>query len=301
MYKKTIVIYDSAEAGYRDYSQYENDYYKIVTVKNEKDLKKYKKVYFICIYQDFHHILKLGNIANFDGIALPYEPDVAEAIFFEKNHLEYFSLPNFIEREIAEGTVTMFTNCAKRALVLSKKRNKLTWKIKAWKKILQQQEKTYGIIGFGEISRCVAKKINSLGLQVIVYSSNISCSEAECFNIKKVEKLEDIFLTCDYISMHESDKNIIADEVVDKFDMIRENATFVLTVTDVINEQILAEKLALRDDVILGLLQRNSTSDYGKILNKLKNSVIVNSKEILTGKNKIHFIEEAVAKIMGNG
>jgi D-3-phosphoglycerate dehydrogenase / 2-oxoglutarate reductase len=62
--------------------------------------------------------------------------------------------------------------------------------------------KTLGLIGTGNIGRLVAKYAQCFGMQVIGYDPFIDSTTMKKDNIKKVETVEDLVMTADFVSLH---------------------------------------------------------------------------------------------------
>jgi D-3-phosphoglycerate dehydrogenase / 2-oxoglutarate reductase len=67
---------------------------------------------------------------------------------------------------------------------------------------VELEGKTLGIIGFGQIGGLVAKKAICLGIKVIAYDPFVSESRFKQLEIRKANKLEDIYKEADFISIH---------------------------------------------------------------------------------------------------
>lgn len=80
--------------------------------------------------------------------------------------------------------------------------------------------KTVGIVGFGGVGRYVTKMLKSFDAQIKVYDiAEISNKEKECYGITQCG-IEEIFLTCDIISLHlpynDSTYHIVDDTLLSK-------------------------------------------------------------------------------------
>jgi D-3-phosphoglycerate dehydrogenase len=81
-------------------------------------------------------------------------------------------------------------------------------------KIKRLSEQTFGLVGFGNIARRVAKRMQACGCTVIAYDPYIKQDFADQFGVKMVE-LDEIYKNADMISLHvplnpETDKMINA-------------------------------------------------------------------------------------------
>ena len=67
---------------------------------------------------------------------------------------------------------------------------------------IEIENKTLGIVGFGQIGGLVAKKVMGLGMKVIAYDPFVSEERFKQLGIIKANKLGDIYSTADFISIH---------------------------------------------------------------------------------------------------
>jgi D-3-phosphoglycerate dehydrogenase len=67
---------------------------------------------------------------------------------------------------------------------------------------IELEGKTLGIVGFGQIGGLVAKKAIGLGMKVIAYDPFVSVDRFKQLEIKKADRLEDIYKEADFISIH---------------------------------------------------------------------------------------------------
>ncbi len=67
---------------------------------------------------------------------------------------------------------------------------------------IEVEGKTLGIVGFGQIGGLVAKKAMGLGMKVIAYDPYVSSERFNQLSIEKAEKLEDVYNSADFISIH---------------------------------------------------------------------------------------------------
>ena len=67
---------------------------------------------------------------------------------------------------------------------------------------IEIENKTLGIVGFGQIGGLVAKKVMGLGMKVIAYDPFVSEDRFKQLGIIKANKLEDLYGEADFISIH---------------------------------------------------------------------------------------------------
>ena len=109
--------------------------------------------------------------------------------------------------------------------------------------------KTVGIVGFGGVGRYVAKMLSNFDVNIKVYDiAEISKEDKERYNITQCS-IEEIFSTCDIISLHlpynDSTYHIVNDELLSK---IKKGALLVNTARGaVVDEQALINHLEKGD------------------------------------------------------
>jgi len=102
---------------------------------------------------------------------------------------------------VAEHTIALMLSLVRKipAANLSLKSGK--WEKSKFKGI-ELEGKMLGIVGFGQIGGLVAKKAIGLGMKIIAYDPFVSEDRFKQLEIKKAEKLEDIYKDADFISIH---------------------------------------------------------------------------------------------------
>jgi D-3-phosphoglycerate dehydrogenase len=63
-------------------------------------------------------------------------------------------------------------------------------------------DKTLGIVGFGRVGQEVAKRLGSLGMDIVVFDPYISADRAAQFGAELVESLEDCLRETDFLTIH---------------------------------------------------------------------------------------------------
>lgn len=104
--------------------------------------------------------------------------------------------------------------------------------------------KTVGIVGFGTISKYLLEMLKPFRVNILLYSNHTSCEEAQRLGVKKAT-LEEIFSTCDIITLHCA-RNPANYHLVNRqrLEQMKPGALIVNTSRgDVIDEQALVECL----------------------------------------------------------
>ena len=134
-----------------------------------------------------------------------------------------------------------------------------------------------GIISLGAIGQLVCEKLKSLDLDVIAYDPFASDSVFESCSAQKVDTLEEIFESCDVISLHTpwlpSTENMITGDLLTR---MAPNSTFINTSRGmVVDEAAMMEVLQKRSDLIaiLDVIQ-NESQRCESPLNRLPNVIL---------------------------
>ncbi len=133
------------------------------------------------------------------------------------------NVPQYSTDAVAQHTFTLLLSITCRAQELSEHVHNGKW-VSSTIKAFQQDEltevynKTFGIIGFGNIGRAVAKIANAFGMKVLVYNRTIY-PEFETENLKFVN-FETLLSSSDIISLHcplnENTSKIINEKAISK-------------------------------------------------------------------------------------
>lgn len=122
--------------------------------------------------------------------------------------------------------------------------------------------KTVGIVGYGAISRHLLGLLRPFGVKIKLYSGHMTQEEAAALGVEKAS-LEEIFSTCDVVSLHCA-RNAKNYHLVDSrlLSMLRDGAVLVNTARgDVIDEEALAKEAATgRIRVVLDVYEEEPLS-----------------------------------------
>lgn len=101
-----------------------------------------------------------------------------------------------------------------------------------------------GLVGFGNIAKLVAKRLDSFGVRVCAYDPYADQKEFEAYGVEKIE-LEDLFKSSDYISLHVP-MNDKTNKMINKslFDLIEKRCVLINTARGaIVNEDDLLQAL----------------------------------------------------------
>ena len=130
---------------------------------------------------------------------------------------------------VAEHTIALIMACAKNIPFFHDKTKEGDWVLRDTMKTVEVSKKTLGLIGYGQISRLVAKKA-ALGLDMKVLVYRTHKEEKLPDYIQEVECMEDIFKTSDFVSFHmplrEDTKGVVNQKMIH---LMKPNAYFINT------------------------------------------------------------------------
>jgi D-3-phosphoglycerate dehydrogenase len=102
---------------------------------------------------------------------------------------------------VAEHTIALMLSLARKIPGANYSIKSGKWEKSKFKGI-ELEGKTLGIVGFGQIGGIVARKAIGLGVKVIAYDPFVSEERFKQLEIKKADRLLDIYREADFISIH---------------------------------------------------------------------------------------------------
>lgn len=115
------------------------------------------------------------------------------------------NVPDYCVEEVALHTVALALSCVRRIVTYnSLSRNKIWNMDDIYKsgKIHRLQDKVYGLVSFGNIAKRVAELMKGFGMKVMAFDPFIDKSVFEKYGVEKAESIEELFSTCNIISLH---------------------------------------------------------------------------------------------------
>lgn len=201
-----------------------------------------------------------------------------EKVNLEKAHekgIIVSNVPDYGMDEVSDHALALIMCCARKILLLNENVQQGIWNVNKSCSMFRIKNQTVGIIGFGNISKELVKKLIAIGFKVFVYDPYID--EETVINYKaKFVSLDYIFKNSDFISIHVpltgETKGMIN---MDLFKLSKKNLIVINTSRgSVINESDLIE--ALRSGQILGAA-----------LDVIEEEPITSKNPLLTMKNVI--------------
>lgn len=245
-----------------------NDVYDTFFTENAiKEIEKLGKVYYNSYDREFTREELKDALANIDIVFTGWGATKYDAELLEKaDRLKLIahtggSAAALISDELEKRNITLLSG--NRLYAESVAEGALCYMLMAQRKMLNNigmmkdigwpdcylhtkglKNKTVGLIGFGMIAENLARILQVFDVKIKIYSGYLSKEEAEKYNAK-VCTLDEIFETCDIISVHSglNEKNY---HLIDKrlLSMMKDNSLIVNTARGaVINEADLIEVL----------------------------------------------------------
>ncbi len=155
------------------------------------------------------------------------------------------NVPDYGDEEVSDHALALWLACARKIARRDYQVRNGMWNIASADPIYRIQGKTFGILGFGSISRCLAKKLQSFRLgKILAYDPYVSADVMALHNVEKAD-WDEIMSQSDYISVHiplaDSTRGIIG---ANEFNMMKNTAIIINTGRGpVINEHALIDAL----------------------------------------------------------
>lgn len=160
--------------------------------------------------------------------------------------VKVINAPESNSKAVIEHTILLILATAKNLVFLDNETRKGNFKIRNKVSSLEINGKTAGLIGLGNIGIKLSHKLKSLGLNIIGYDPYLSPKKVDKYEIKLVNKVEDLYLKSDIISLHlplnDKTSNMINEE---SFSLMKNTAIFINTARGgIVNENDLYKALS---------------------------------------------------------
>lgn len=127
------------------------------------------------------------------------------------------NVPDYCFDEVSDHTVSLAVILSRQILAFDKKVKNNDWNLEGVKPILAMRGQKFGLFGFGNIPREVARKVKVFGFEVLAYDPYIKPDIAKDLGVKLVN-IETLFRESDFISLHapltEETKHIINEDTL---------------------------------------------------------------------------------------
>jgi len=111
------------------------------------------------------------------------------------------NVPDYCYDEVSDHTLALALALQRKITTLSQKAKKGKWGLNEAKPMFALRSQTYGLVGFGNIARLVAKKAQVFGFNLIATDPFVSAGEASRFGVELVG-FSKLLETSDIISIH---------------------------------------------------------------------------------------------------
>ncbi len=115
------------------------------------------------------------------------------------------NVPDYCVEEVALHTVALALACVRKITIYNNiARNKI-WNVDdiyEYGQIHRLQDRVYGLVSFGNIAKRVAELMKAFGMKVMAFDPFIDKSVFKECGVQKVESLEELFASCNIISLH---------------------------------------------------------------------------------------------------
>lgn len=111
------------------------------------------------------------------------------------------NVPDYCWDEVSDHTVALALALERKVLLLDKQVKAGKWNLDEFKPILGLRGQTFGLIGFGNIPKEVAKKAQVFGFKVVAYDPFVNQDAANEFNVE-MKTLEELLQIADVVSVH---------------------------------------------------------------------------------------------------
>lgn len=111
------------------------------------------------------------------------------------------NVPDYGVDEVSNHAFALLIACARKLTLLHQQVQDKGWDYKISKPIYRLSGQKLGLLGFGRISRALAKKAQAFNLKLLVYDPFIKESDAASLGAKRLS-LEEVLTEADFISVH---------------------------------------------------------------------------------------------------
>jgi len=112
------------------------------------------------------------------------------------------NIPGFCTPEVATHAVGFMIDCARKISLLDRSVRAGKWDPLLGRKALRMAGKTVGMVFFGSIPKYMVPILKSLEMEVQVYAPTKSKEYLAEFGCKKIDTLEELMASSDYVSLH---------------------------------------------------------------------------------------------------
>jgi len=111
------------------------------------------------------------------------------------------NVPDYCFDEVSDHAVSLALALSRKIVMFDKKVKNNEWNFEGVKPILAMRGQNFGLVGFGNIPKVVAKKVKVFGFNVLAYDPYVKPEMAEEMEVKLVD-LETLLKESDFVSLH---------------------------------------------------------------------------------------------------
>ncbi|MDD2573542.1 MAG: C-terminal binding protein [Bacillota bacterium] len=111
------------------------------------------------------------------------------------------NVPDYCFDEVSDHAIALALALSRKIVLLNQKVKRGEWDFEGAQPILAMRGQTFGLMGFGNIPKFVAKKAKVFGFNVIAYDPYVKQEDAKALGVKLVD-LETLLKESDFVSLH---------------------------------------------------------------------------------------------------
>jgi D-3-phosphoglycerate dehydrogenase / 2-oxoglutarate reductase len=175
-----------------------------------------------------------------------------------KKKIYVANVPDYCMEDVSDHAMALFFSCVRRITLRDKQVRQGKWDMDR-SGIYRIKDRVFALMGFGNIARCLIRKLSGLGLKkVLVYDPYVSKEIIEAMGAQKAD-LETVLSEADYISLHmpvtSETRGIINKKA---FSLMKNSAILINTARGpLIDEEALIDALLNRKIAFAGLDTHN--------------------------------------------
>lgn len=127
------------------------------------------------------------------------------------------NVPDYCFDEVSDHAIALALALSRKIVLLNQKVKRGEWNFEGAQPILAMRGQTFGLMGFGNIPKYVARKAKVFGFNVIAYDPYVKPEDAEALGVKLVD-LETLLKESDFVSLHapltEETKHVINEKTL---------------------------------------------------------------------------------------
>ncbi|NLM78241.1 MAG: C-terminal binding protein [Ruminococcaceae bacterium] len=112
------------------------------------------------------------------------------------------NIPDYCIDGVADHTMALILSCLRKTVTLSASVKSGQWNINLARPIARFNTLTAGLVGFGNIARAVARRLQPFGISVATYDPYVSDELVESAGVEKFPSLLELARKADILSLH---------------------------------------------------------------------------------------------------